>query len=314
MEKIQSKTLGNTFLYNKFADYDKALFTFIMTGTMVDKAKESFNDIKYEIKRHQVSNALVKVLSSDNIVLIIGQKALPKAFKVFAAKDIKGDKKLKIFIDCTGIIAEEDGKYVCLHPTVLVSHLVNAMNALIYYADNKRILMNSNLTIQGTKCFSSLFVYVLDYIFKINSMSNIRDKALFLSAVYYQTNILGRESDEDSVLANAKRVSALSEREQEVILMQCDENSFSNIKNFIETCSKILRLDKLTLDLFVEKWMYLYGQSTIFGLELYPQFAAMMTDTYVGAYLNNQKTIERVASKNMVDFSKTVLNIGSDAV
>lgn len=313
-EQLQAKTLGNTFLYGKFNEYDKVLFTYIMTADVVDKANESFDEIKYEIKKHQVSNSLVKVLMSKNIMLMIGNKELPKAFKVFAARDVKSDRKLKVFIDCTGLIHYSDGRYVCTEPAILVSHLVNAMNTLIYYADNKRILMNNNVAIEGARCFSALFTHVLDYIYKISSMSNIRDKCMYLASVYYQANILGKEADSDSVIANAKKISGLSDREQDIIKIQYDENTFTNIKYFIESCSKILRLDKLTLDLFVEKWMYLYGTGTLFGLELYPQFAAIMTDAYVGAYLNNQKTIEKVANKNMVELSKTILRIGADAV
>lgn len=314
MEKILSKTLGDTFLYNKFNGYDKILFTFIMESEMVDRANESFDEIRYEIKKHQVSNSLVKVLMSNNIMLMIPNKPLPKAFKVFAARDVKGDKKLKVFIDCSNVIINSDGRYICKDPAVLVSYLVNAMNTLIYYADNKRIIMNNSISTYGARCFSSLFTHVVDYIYKISAVSNIRDKCLYLSAMYYQVAILGKDSDNEGAIAIAKKISGLSEREQDIIKIQYDENTFLNIKYFLETCSKILRLDKLTLDLFVEKWMHIYGTSTLFGLELYPQFASMVTDAYVGAYLNNQKTIEKITNKNMVDFTKTVLSIGADAI
>ena len=38
-----------------------------------------------------------------------------------------------------------------------------------------------------------------------------------------------------------------------------------------------------------------------------------MTDAYIGAYINNQKTIEKVAKQNMVDFSKLLIKIGSES-
>ena len=60
--------------------------------------------------------------------------------------------------------------------------------------------------------------------------------------------------------------------------------------------------------------MFLYGVSTVFALELFPAFSTMMTDCYVGAYVNNQKTIEKIAGSSMVEFSKTVLRIGAESV
>lgn len=309
-----TKTLGNTFLYTKFNDYEKTLFNFIMNAEVVDKANESFNDLKYEIRKHQISNSLVKVLASNNVLLLIGQKQLPKAFKVFAAKDIKGDRKMKVFIDCTGVINYSDNKYVCVEPSILISYLVNAMMTLIYHADSNRIRMNSGIVENGARCFSSLFVYILDYIYKINSMSNIRDKAIYLATMYYQVNILGKDQDSDSVEGLAKKLSGLSEREQDIIRIQYDENTFDNIKFFIEACSKILKLDRLTLDIFIERWMYSFGTGTLFALELFPQFSAMITDAYVGAYLNNQKQIEKIASKNMVTYTKNILSVGAESL
>jgi len=96
--------------------------------------------------------------------------------------------------------------------------------------------------------------------------------------------------------------------------MQYDANTFLNIKFFVDSLSKILRINKLTIDIIVEKWMYLFGPSTVFALELFPSFATMVTNCYIGAYLNNQKTIEKVLGNNMVEFSKSIFKIGDDAV
>lgn len=315
MDTLRAKNLSNTYLYSKFTDYNKNLFNFIMKSHLLDKANDSFNEIRYEVKKYQVNNALVKVLTSNNVMLMIyDDNPLPAAFKVFVAKDIKGDGKKKVFIDCTGIIHYNDGVYTCSNPSILISYLVAAMNALVYEVDPKRVIMNNNISLYGSRCFSSLFTYVLDYIYKINSIGNTRDKCLFLTSMYFQVNILGKDEDSDSVLGIAKKISGLSERETDIIRIQLEENSFDNIKYFVETCSRILKIDKLTLNLLIEKWMFIYGPGTLFGLELYPEFSSMITDAYVGAYLNNQKTIEKVANKDMVQFAKTILQVGADAI
>ena len=88
----------------------------------------------------------------------------------------------------------------------------------------------------------------------------------------------------------------------------------TNIKFFVETLSDVIHTSKLTLDVVVERWMYKYGPGTVFALELFPAFATMLTDAYVGAYINNQKSIEKIAGPSMVEFTKALLSIGAESV
>ena len=78
--------------------------------------------------------------------------------------------------------------------------------------------------------------------------------------------------------------------------------------------SDVLKVGTLTIDMVIEKWMYLFGVSTVFALELFPSFAQMLTDAYIGAYINNQKTIEKVCGGEMVAFTKALLEIGGRSV
>ena len=87
-----------------------------------------------------------------------------------------------------------------------------------------------------------------------------------------------------------------------------------NIKYFIETLSDSLRIGKLTIDTFLEKWLYLFGTGTQFALEMYPSFSAMITNAYVGCYLNNQKTIEKILGRHIIPFTLCILKVGQESV
>ena len=69
-----------------------------------------------------------------------------------------------------------------------------------------------------------------------------------------------------------------------------------------------------TVDVFIERWRYLFGRGTQFGAELYPAFATILTNAYSGTYLVNQNTIEKVAGKEMVTFTTTLLSIGRESI
>lgn len=307
-----SKLYSESYLYN-LGNHDKTLFNYIMTAEPVNKAHESFADITHDVKRRQVANSLVKILDSNNVLLMLSQQPLPKAFKVMTMKDVKGDNKLKVFIEAD-VIKKIDGSYKCNNTDILVAYLVSAMNQYIYYIEPKRLVMREEIIKSGAKCFSSLFSYIIDYLYKISITPSVKSKCLYLSAMYYLKNIL-RKDITDSLRHLCRQISGISEREEELIRIQMDEDkSFENIKVFIEDLAKALKLPKLTLDVFVEKWIYLYGVGTQFALEMYPAFATMITNCYVGCYLNNQKTIEKITGRELVTFTTAILRVGGESV
>ena len=135
-----------------------------------------------------------------------------------------------------------------------------------------------------------------------------------MAAMYYQVNILGSDPNSESVKGVARKVAGISDREAEIIMIKMKPECFTNIKFFVESVADVLHLNKMTLETVVEKWMYVYGTGTVFALELFPAFSSMLTDAYVGAYVNNQKTIEKVAGPSMIEFTKTMLEIGVGSV
>lgn len=315
-----AKTYSATHLYSQYGEYEKQIFSFIMNGTELDKNTDAFDDIKYEVKRRNVSTSLVKILESREVIIMTGPKPLPKAFKVFCAKDLKGPdkKKMKVFIDVTNIVKVDDktGRYVCKGNDVdiFISYLVSAMHTFIYYADEKRITNNSKIASVGAEAFSLLLTHIIDYVAKIGSMPSVKNKCMYMASLYYLSNILGRDYDSESVKRIAKKVSGLSDREAGIVDIQFNAQSMMNLKFFSESLAEVLHLNKLTIDVIVEKWMTIYGTGTVFALEIFPAFASMITDCYIGSYLNNQKTIEKIIGSSMVEYTKVLLSIGADSV
>ena len=310
---INTKNYGKDYLFHIGA-YEKEIFSFLMKAERIDKNDNSFQDIRYDVKRRQVVNKLVNVMDSNKVVFAIHEKPLPKSFKVFYGKDPK-DKVNKVFIDVSGIIRRSNGVYVLESRSldILISYLVSALNQLIYFQDPMRIVNNVSLIESGASCYAELFVYIVDFL-RISGVENFRNKCKYLASMFYLVNCMSKDETE-ATEAKALKISGLSQREVEIIKMQLDDKSYSNIKEFIESIARILHVeDKLTLDVFMEKWIYLYGTGTQFATELYIAHATMMINAYVGAYLNNQKTIEKVCGDKMVTFVKQILKIGEDAM
>ena len=74
------------------------------------------------------------------------------------------------------------------------------------------------------------------------------------------------------------------------------------------------KLSDLSVSIVVDTWMKSFGTGTIFAMEYFPAFAMMMSNTFVGGYIDQQLTIEKIAGQDMVPFVKTLLQIGAMAV
>lgn len=313
-EHYKSKTLADSFLYKKYDDYEKKIFEAVMTSDRVEKDEEGFADIKFEIKRYQISAALVKLLDMPQIVLLIPNKPMPRSLKIFTVKDVKTDGKMRVFIDCSDVIVDSKGKYVCTNLSALAAYLISAMNSLVYYSDPKRIIMNNDIVSEGMQCFSALFTNIINSLCRINSIDTIKSKCLYLSSIYYATSIMKKDIDNEGINSIAKRISGLSDREINILDISIKDTTYNNIKYFIQDLANILKLNSLTIDAVLEKWAFMYGPGTVFGLELYPSFASMITDAYVGGYLNNQKTIEKCTGSHMDLLSKSILAMGEKSI
>ena len=310
------KNYADCYLYSK-GPYEKEIFNFVMHAKYLDKNNEGYKELVDDVKRQKVTNSLAKVLTSNNTILCTSDKPMPRAFKVFVAKDVKGDKKtLKLFIDVTGLVDSSKTKYEYRNNAlqIIISYLLAGMNSMIYYVKPEKIVNSTDLTQYGCKCFSFMMAYIIDYL-RLSGDPSTRSKILYLSSMYYQIALLGKDHT-DTVENWACKVSGLSINEAKLIELRIKSLStmYKDINGFVQALSEYLKAPDLTVDVIVEKWMWCFGTGTQFGLELYPAFANMLIYAYVGAYLNNQKTIEKIVGKPMVDFVSQVIRIGSDLI
>ena len=312
--KIEIKNYDSSFLYGK-ASYGKMLYEYIIKSERIDKNSQEFDDIKYIIKRNQITSCLSSLLDRESIILTLPTKPMPRAFKVVAMKDVKEDKATKVFIDCSEVIKYNNGSYTIRNSDInkMISYLACALNTLIYHAKPSIILNNNQLITSSTTAFAKLCTNIIDYM-RIGGVDNIRSKVLYLSSLYYQIGILLRD-DNESADQRAKKISSLSIREAQMLRVQAPTSCFENINTFVGCLAKVLKVEgTLKMDNFIDKWILLYGSGTQFATEIYTAFANLLINAYVGAYLNNQKQIETATGRNMVEFCNTLFKIGGEVL
>ena len=312
--KIAIKNYDSSFLYGK-ASYGKMLYEYIIKSERIDKSSSEFDDIKYIIKRNQITSCLSSLLERDSIVLTLPTKPMPRAFKVVAMKDIKEDKLTKVFVDCSEVIKYNNGSYTIKNSDInkMISYLACALNTLIYHAKPSIILNNNQMVTSSTTAFAKLCTNIIDYM-RIGGVDNIRSKVLYLSALYYQVGILLKD-DNEAAEQKAKKISTISVREAQILRAQAPTSCFKNIDTFVTCLAKVLKVENtLKIENFIDKWILLYGSGTQFATEIYTAFANLLINAYVGAYLNNQKQIETATGRNMVEYCNTLFRIGGEVL
>lgn len=312
------KLISDTYIFKLYSDeYEKSVLDFVKGGTEIDVHSAEFEDLAYDIKKRQVGRFLVDVLNSKNVKLYISNKPLNRSMRVITAKDIKaGNGKHCVYIDCTQIIEKKNGKYKCNDIEKLIAHLLDASVNLMYYSGVPGIVTNTTSIKSGAYSFASLFNNVINYLFKTNSISNIHNRCLYLASLYYIRNIVGGGVERYAYAENtalAKQIARISDREAEMLDMYIEKSSFTNIDNFVKTLSQVLKLSDLNTTAVISTWIKLYTPSTLFALEYYPAFSAMMTNAYIGCYLNNQSTIEKITNRGLPEYVKSILDIGGQA-
>ena len=307
-----AKNYNSSYLFYKVPSYNDQMTKAIIEGERLDVKAEKFEQVALEVKHRQTTNVLMDVMKSPNIVILRLNNPLPLAFNVFAAKDIKADGKLKVFIDASATIQERDGFWIPKNIDAFVAQLVSAMTYLIYYADPDRIVNNSKLTLDSTKAFVDLFCYILDYL-RVSGFAENRDKIAYLTALYYQCGVLWKDLNE-STRSVAMKVSDLDKRHADIseifLASVTPEKAFIDINAYINFLAKSFKLNDLTTEVFIDKWLYCFGSGYQFATEICPAFLRMITDTYAGTYLTRQKNIEKILGKSIVSVTMDVFEVG----
>ena len=325
VDKKDIKSYSDAYLYQKYPLYTKKITDAIMRDPVLDKATDSFQDVIYEVKRSKVSESLVNILQSRNVIFLNCEDPMPRAFKVFAARDIKSkDRNIKIFIDCTNVITKsKNSAELIVDATKLISYLINAGITMIYHKSYSTISRRNNIVTGATENFAKCFTFIIDYLAKVSIQESSKIKVMYLSSMYFLEGVM-QLGDTNKSKAIAKKIAGISDRESTMLDILLDKAStpvgvhkgddpspYVNIKVFINALRDIMHFNKkaVSTDLIVERWMMQYGPGTVMGLEYFPAFSAMITDAYIGGYINSQKTIEKVCGTSMVTYAKTAIDL-----
>ena len=322
MADLKLKDYSDGYIYNlRRSEYDRGIVDFINHAHRIDKNAQQIQDMLAVLKLQNTSSYFSRVFKSDNTVLCIGERALPRAFKVFVAKDPKNGGKRKLFVDCTGIVdrSSTGGEYSFANRDLpmLVALIIAGAHDMIYYNLPEKVLNKNSILDSATSSFSKLVFYIADYL-RLTSDLKAQGLIKYYASKYFQLVCMGKDLSE-SVENRAMKIGGISERE----VMMLNDITFADIKpedrykdftSLIAAIKSITRSSQLTKEAFLDKWMHAIGNGSQFTLELYPAFANMMVHAYIGDGVVMQKTIEKVVGREMVEYFSAIDQLGGEVL
>lgn len=320
MSGLRAKSFSNTYIYTKTDESGKSteqgLVEFILKSskarTRINKASSAFTPVLNMIKERQKTAVLYRVLMNPDVVLAISPtgKELTSSFKVFYATDVASSKRnKKIFIDVTGLIKEDSGYFSCKNIDTLCAYLFAAAVMGTYYTDNPKITNNASIVKLSAECFVRMFCGVMDSMRVINFSENA-DKIGYIAAVYYLTSMV--QKDVKTAESMAANIVGLDQKTANAYRFYYDEEDLENINTIINHLATTFNLKGLTTDIFINKWITMYGNGSLYATELMPSFLITLTNAYSGAYINRQNIIENMCGRNMVTLSETLLRVSAE--
>jgi len=322
MSNIVQKTFSDSFVYNYdknnngkliAKEINKKLIEYITTAERIDKKSETFEGIKQEVKRQQSFSILYAIMMRDDVVLMVNTVEMPRAFKVFEAIDItEVGKKRKVFIDVTKLLELSNGFYKCNNIFQFITYLSEAVTYLLYRNEPLKFLSNSNIAIAATECYVGCFSFILDYL-RIVGYSESRSKIQYLAGLFFLTNLMGKDND-NYVKNIAAKIAKIGPNEIKKYELYYDPEDFENIDTFISMIAETFKLKGLNVELLIQRWIFHFGRGTEYAIDLFTSFCNMIIASYCGAYVVNQKQIEKSCGKSMVKLTTSIMDAASSSL
>ena len=317
---LEAKSYASTFIYSKKDSNGKSteqtLIEFILKSskdrTRINKNSTAFAPILNSIKERQKTAVLYRVLMNPDVVLAISPtgRELPSSFKVFYATDVASmNRRKKIFIDVTGLIKEESGYFTCKNIDILCAHLLAATVVGTYYTDTNKITNNATITRLSAECFVRMFTGVLDNLRVVNYNEN-REKIAYIVGVYYLFSLV--EKDLKTAETISASINKLDQRTANAYRYYYEEEHLESIDTFVRHLTETFNMKGLTTDIFVNRWLTMYGNGSMYATELMPLFLITITNAFSGSYINRQNTIENMCGRSMVTLSETLIRVGAE--
>lgn len=283
---------------------DKAMQSINYTTELV-KPQEFEDQLKVFQKRYSyaLKNFVIDNYVKGNILTVMPlTDDIPKLIPIFLISTDNGNRAVVNIKPYT--VKNKNGEYI-IEEKKLYAFLEQAFIDLNIYKSMAKFENRISILNYATVIYVKMFNKVLDKLYAINLIPSLSDKVNFVIGNFFLRYVIGKEN-EDLINGIAYSATFNQNFSKEVLTMMCQDfilnNSYDTFPGFVEALARSFpELSSLTLRSFLENYMVLFGEVSIYSLE---SFVDLLHTVLFGVVFNIN-----IVRDNMLD--KT---IGKEAI
>lgn len=299
----RTKFLKETYVYNFYAKQiklDEKILNLQRHGKhlTVNDLPRQFSDIE-KLYYFPSKNIILNDLSMGKVTpLYLKGANAPTTIPAFLMKGENG--RATVAINISNQTTEDREGNLNIDTKQLYANLQAGSIMAIYYEKYKKMRVSTQILKSGVAVYSKLFVKVLNKLYALNTIPDKMEQANFLSGLFFLVNVLGLEITDTTITYALHACKSPNVVPAKMLLAKTTPEDFKDLDAFITALPKIMPLFKgLTTKVFLENYIQAYSPVMLLSLEYMPTFMYNISSVAVGAYMNNQFSIEQTCGKDL---------------
>jgi hypothetical protein len=297
------KHLGDTFLYKKTKvnNFTKEVAKINFNTERVD-IKEIEENLKIISRRfaYSLKTQAIQNLENDRTICIYpNDNTLTKTLPVFLKSNPKVDGGISAIVNLRLHGTRTKDGYISIDNRTLYGLLEDALIYRYLWLNWGQFEYNTQIMRLSTKIYVKLFNKILDRLFGLNLSPTESDQINYCIGKFFLLGIIEKPASD---IVNDLAYSCIFNQSTKNMVIGCDDE-FSNeayldINEFIGNLrERFPILSKLNMRKFLETWMTMFGDASMFAMEYYPSLLEMV---FCGAIIGCRLTAKDSFIDNLV--------------
>ncbi len=299
-KKVTLSTTSSFNYFNKNTTLTENIFKLVNEGEVVSINSLISLDVYRKYRFLQKENIL-KLLENNEIVLLFSDKPTLKVTVALPAFTAVKNGKPVVFVNISNHAKRYNDGTFQIDDRVLFSLLTAGYIEYIWQFNYDSVSRKGHIIYQPfAESYAEAIKKVFYRLYSIGASPQDVIKIEYFAAKFALNYMLGINVDDARTIAT-KMVGT-----SEAFISIIDANNWHFEDNGLESLFNMIGMNirgiKISESAIVETWLKTFGQSSAFALDYLPAFATMLSNASIGAYLNNQKSVESILKEGGTRF------------
>ena len=298
MNLFTESSMNDSFIYSMFNrsnEMQATLMKALQNGIKMDRSY--IEEQILQLQRTKISPLIPTVLDAyfnGSIELIYVENVkLTKAIPFILHKSQAG-LKASIFVSSFGVFDREN-EILSIQAKTLYTLMETAFIALYMLKYPMKIQRNSLITKTINAVYVEMWMRILNKEFALTLDKVNHDKVAYAISKFFILHVVEIENKSAAENYAGSVAPNLSYAEIEILNDEFDKAEIGSLDTLIDFLKTLVpRMQRMTTRYFVERYINMYGQSSVLSIDYLPYMFLIMINTLLGTFIVNQPSISDI--------------------